>query len=184
MQIKPRAESGGFSSTLYWATEIIVQSDGHASVVTIMDKDEEGTNSDGEKVLMRRRVKHEGRLSAKQQKRLFAEADKRNLWSLPRTNYLVDMSDDCYHLGISVEARKEAKSFVHLIPTGVCVLVSNITPGREDVLNFLTFVEVVADAVEKISNLKVPPFIKVRWQTRRKEIERVLLSQYQALIGR
>lgn len=69
------------------------------------------------------------------------------LWTLPRTDYSHDLSDDCYHLGegklsafsfltrfcgvvgISVEVEhKDFGLFKHQIPTGPIVLVSKITP--------------------------------------------------------
>lgn len=53
--------------------------------------------------------------------RLWARADKCNVWELPSSIYDVDLSDDIYHFGASVELRRGAQLFNHRVPTGVVV---------------------------------------------------------------
>ena len=53
--------------------------------------------------------------------RMWARADKCNVWDLPSSLYDVDLSDDIYHLGASVELRRGGQFFNHRVPTGVAV---------------------------------------------------------------
>ena len=53
--------------------------------------------------------------------RIWARADKQQVWELPSSIYDNDLSDDIYHFGVSVELRHGGQLFNHRVPTGVVV---------------------------------------------------------------
>jgi len=59
-------------------------------------------------------------------------------------------------------------NYQHQIPTGSCVIVSNVNPRGNEMLRFITFIKAVAQVAEKISNVKVPNHAKLRWECRTK----------------
>merc|ERR1712070_586635 len=104
-------------------------------------------------------------------KRLWKEVKRVAVWTLPRTDYAQNLSDDCYHLGISVEVEhKDFGTFKHQVPTGPIVLVSSVNPNWTELARFLTFVRSVTEAIEKASGVPVPDYVKLRWESRSKEI--------------
>jgi len=113
----------------------------------------------------------DGTLNKPATKKLWKEAKRVSMWTLPKTNYNENMSDDCYHLGVSLELRhKDMGNYLHQIPTGSCVVVSNINPSKNEMLRFLTFVKAIAQIAEKVSNVRVPSHAKLRWESRIKEM--------------
>ncbi|ELR16135.1 uncharacterized protein ACA1_177430 [Acanthamoeba castellanii str. Neff] len=113
---------------------------------------------------------YESKLSKAAAKRLWKEVKRVAVWTLPRTDYAQNLSDDCYHLGISVEVEhKDFGTFKHQVPTGPIVLVSSVNPNWTELARFLTFVRSVTEAIEKASGVPVPDYVKLRWESRSKE---------------
>jgi hypothetical protein len=156
-----RAYLGAFHNFPFWATTIKMNENKTASIHVIKQEplDKEPTQT------------YEGQLSKTAAKIVWREAARVSLWTLARTDYASTMSDDCYHLGVSVEVNhSEFGRFCHQIPTGPCVLVSSTNPNPAEVLRFVTFVLAIAELAEKQSNVLLPPHVRLRWESRVKEL--------------
>jgi len=71
--------------------------------------------------------------------------------------------------GVSLDVKhQDIGNYQHQIPTGSCVIVSNVNPRGNEMLRFITFIKAVAQVAEKISNVKVPNHAKLRWESRTK----------------
>jgi len=93
-----------------------------------------------------------------------------DLFTLPSTNYEQTLSDDAYHLGLSVEVKIASRHYEHRIPTKPVVLVSTVTPTTEQQVRFLQFISGVSQLFQSISSVPIPEHITLRWKARNKEL--------------
>jgi hypothetical protein len=74
------------------------------------------------------------------------------------SNYDEDLSDDCFHLGASVEVRfKSRATYKHKIPTGSCVVVTGVQTQQQHQSRFLNFVRGACNLVEGIMSSSSSP---------------------------
>jgi len=156
-----KIESGGFRNIVHWGAEVVEQSDGASRVKVTR---QEPLDAEPNKVW-------EGTLNKKNTRKFWNEARKVTLCALPRTDYISTMSDDCYHLGITVDFKHtDVGMYTHQIPIGPCVIVSSTCPTKQEMLRFLNFVSAVTLLFEKISAIKIPDYVRLRWESRKKEL--------------
>ena len=87
--IEMRLESGGFNQIVYWSATIVGQPDGTSTIRVVRQEPLE--EKPGQIF--------EGQLTKPATKKLWQEAKRVSVWTLPKTNYQETMTDDCYHLG-------------------------------------------------------------------------------------
>jgi len=171
-----RVETGGHGNTVVWGAEV--------RYADPSSKDETSSSSSSSSRRASLSVvrqdpldeapsqTYQGKLSQAELKRLWKDLKQASLWTLPRTDYLQTLSDDCYHLGTSVEVEhKDFGTFKHQTPTGPIVLVSSVNPTLAEQVRFLAMIRNVTEAIEQHSSILVPNYVKMRWQSRSQEIE-------------
>eukprot|EP01087_Luapelamoeba_hula_P010846 TRINITY_DN2891_c0_g1_i2.p1 TRINITY_DN2891_c0_g1~~TRINITY_DN2891_c0_g1_i2.p1 ORF type:complete len:211 (-),score=31.30 TRINITY_DN2891_c0_g1_i2:63-674(-) len=194
--LEVRIENGGWNHTVYWRCRIwrddatppiqpqqtSAHSHTHHIIVertsVLRDRSDSGGGVSGvsgsgsvSESGVSESDRYEGVLSGEVSKRLWKDARRVNVWTLPSTNYHTTASDDCYHLGISMEVRhSEIGSYVHQVPTGSFVMVSAVSPSRNDTLRFITLAKAVVGACEKLSLLRAPAHARLRWESRAREL--------------
>ncbi|KAL6054125.1 hypothetical protein QOT17_006116 [Balamuthia mandrillaris] len=160
-RIELRVESGGFANMVYWRVHIWELKDGNTSITV---KRQEPLGLQAPQVF-------KGKLSKAAARKLWKAAKEQSVWGLPKTNYKEDLCDDCYHLGVSVEVHhQELGRYVHQIPVGCCVVVAPVNPNKDEIQRFLSFIRAVAQAAEQASNIPIPDHVRLRWESRLKEL--------------
>ena len=88
-------------------------------------------------------------LTAEQCEGFFREAEKCRVAELPASDYEADLTDDLYHMGVSVTLRdREGRTvFRHKVPTGQLVMVATRRVSKKQYLSFSLFVH----AITKVS---------------------------------
>jgi len=87
--IEMRLESGGFNQIIYWSATVVGQPDGTSTIRVVRQEPLE--EKPGQIF--------EGQLAKPATKKIWQEAKRVSVWTLPKTNYHETMTDDCYHLG-------------------------------------------------------------------------------------
>jgi hypothetical protein len=107
-------------------------------------------------------------LSDEQTLAFFNDAEKFKLWDLPSTNYDADMTDDLYHMGVSIDARslKSSRFFYHKVPDDVFVMVATRKVTKVQFVSFSAFVQMVVRRAVEISGSVVPEHLANRWKSK------------------
>lgn len=108
-------------------------------------------------------------LSVEQATQFFTDAERCRLWDLPCTNYHVDLTDDVYHMGVSVDAvslQDRKKRFLHRCPIGAVVMVCSRQLTKSEYVAFSSFVQGTAKRVADLSQVPLPGFLKAKWSSK------------------
>ena len=139
-----RAEYGSWEYVLFWSMEV---RDGKLRVTC------------GER-------EFSGALDAEQSAAFFRDADRLGVWELPCTDYDVDLSDDLYHMGVSVELEAPGLSFRHQVPTRQVVMVPSRRLAKKNYVAFSSFVQLTARRAAEISQIALPDYLLAKWKSR------------------
>ncbi len=96
----------------------------------------------------------------------FRDVEKFQLFSLPSTDYDVDLTDDLYHMGVSVEARWGEQRFRHQVPTRQLVLVPTRRLTKKNYVAFSSLVQLCARRAAELAQAPIPDHIAAQWKSR------------------
>ena len=157
-----RIEKGGYSKAVFWSLEVRLNEETRETKCTVT-KTEPLERPEDTKTWS-------GILSKNEAKRIWKSLKTHSIYTLPRTDYNSNLSDDCYHLGVTIDVDHTDGTFLHQCPTESCVVVSSVLPTKQEYLRFLNFVEEIVDIGEKASKIPTQEFIKLKWRTREQEL--------------
>eukprot|EP01097_Dermamoeba_algensis_P008227 TRINITY_DN5407_c0_g1_i1.p1 TRINITY_DN5407_c0_g1~~TRINITY_DN5407_c0_g1_i1.p1 ORF type:complete len:189 (-),score=44.39 TRINITY_DN5407_c0_g1_i1:166-732(-) len=154
--IKIEVETGGFMTICHWGMLLHISPAHEKPLLSVYKYDFHQQNT----------IRFEGTVEKAIADKMWELVFQQKIFSLSCTNYLKDSSDDAYHLGVSVSLKNGKDKWQHLVPTGVFVRVSNISPSRDEMQRLLTFILQSTSVGEKTSALELPHHIKLRWESR------------------
>ena len=140
-----RAEYGSFEYNLYWGMRVFINKLEKPTLLVISDEE-----------------KYEEEISKSEFQKFIQEAEIFKIFELPSSNYKSDLSDDLYHLSISLFARKDSKIFEHQVPTGVMVGVSTQRYSTEQLIRFASFISSSSSKASQKSKISIPNFVTLK----------------------
>lgn len=146
-----KAEYGSWEYSLYWGFELSLDQ----KVLKILGDVEKSVELTEEQALS-----------------FFVDADRVKLWDLPSSNYEADMSDDLYHMGVSIDARRgQDQRFYHKVETDVFVMVPSRKVNKVQHVSFSTFVHASTRRAAEYSQVPVPEMLTMKWRAKNKNLE-------------
>ncbi len=150
-----RAEYGSWEHIVFWGFDVIEES---KTLVVWKHETAEATREGKEAKRMA--------LSDEQLGQFFRDVEKFQVFQLPCTDYEVDLTEDLYHMGVSLTIDFGERRFRHKVPTGQLVMVPSRRLVKKQYVAFASFVLLCARRVADLSHVTIPDHIQAKWKSR------------------
>jgi hypothetical protein len=154
-RIEFRAEYGSWEHILFWGFDVVEES---KTLVVWRHETAEETREGKEACRMA--------LSDEQLGQFFRDVEKFQVLQLPCTDYDVDLTEDLYHMGVSLAVDFGERRFRHKVPTGQLVMVPTRRLAKKQYVAFASFVLLCAKRAAEMSQVQVPEHVQAKWKSR------------------